>query len=244
MELTAYAKQINELHNLIEVQMKTPIKTAIEIGQILSEVKENVGHGNFLNWIENNCSFNRITAFRYVKMFTNVSQLNICGSIQEAYKKIEQIEYKEKQTEEQRKNGIINQYIKTGKKPDGWDRSLDYEYQKRLKSEKEYQERMEEIRLETEQRQTEKSKTEQEAKEKDEYFENLTEEAMRYADEISKREQARNNLNSKVKDLTTLYDVIESYVDGLDISKKLECYHNLIKFCKNKANELQVKSIN
>jgi hypothetical protein len=48
----------------------------------------------------------------------------------------------------------------------------------------------------------------------------------------------RVKYNSKVKDLNTLYDVIEDYLTGVNNTQKLECYNNIIKYCRNKANEL------
>ena len=43
-----------------------------------------------------------------------------------------QIEYTEKQKENERKQSMINQFKQTGQKPEGWDRSCDYEHQKQV----------------------------------------------------------------------------------------------------------------
>ena len=52
----------------------------------------------------------------------------------------------------------------------------------------------------------------------------------------------RKLYNSKVKDLNTLFDVIEDYLLSMNNSQKLECYNNIIKYCKNKAIKLNINA--
>lgn len=55
----------------------------IEIGKRLIEVKENLEHGQFLNWLENKVEFSRYTANRFMKIateFSNVSAVQHLGS--------------------------------------------------------------------------------------------------------------------------------------------------------------------
>lgn len=55
----------------------------IEIGKRLIEVKENLEHGQFLNWLESKVEFSRYTANRFMKIateFSNVSAVQHLGS--------------------------------------------------------------------------------------------------------------------------------------------------------------------
>ena len=55
----------------------------IEIGKRLIKVKENLQHGQFLNWLENKVEFSRYTANRFMKIateFSNVSTVQHLGS--------------------------------------------------------------------------------------------------------------------------------------------------------------------
>ncbi len=55
----------------------------IEIGKRLIKVKENLQHGQFLNWLENKVEFSRYTANRFMKIateFSNVSAVQHLGS--------------------------------------------------------------------------------------------------------------------------------------------------------------------
>ncbi len=55
----------------------------IEIGRRLIEVKENLGHGEFLNWLNDKVEFSRYTANRFMKIateFSNVSAVQHLGS--------------------------------------------------------------------------------------------------------------------------------------------------------------------
>lgn len=68
LDLLRTAKEVNDLH-------AGSIGNARRIGQLLLEVKAQVGHGNFGRWIADNCTFGRATAHRYIDAFgeSNVS---------------------------------------------------------------------------------------------------------------------------------------------------------------------------
>ena len=55
----------------------------IEIGKTLIEVKNNLEHGEFLNWLENEVDFSRYTANRFIKIateFSNVAPVQHLGT--------------------------------------------------------------------------------------------------------------------------------------------------------------------
>ena len=47
--------KINELHLRINSGLKKTVSWAINIGKMLEEVKEQVGHGEFEKWVSDNC---------------------------------------------------------------------------------------------------------------------------------------------------------------------------------------------
>jgi hypothetical protein len=67
--------QLNTLHNEIMGAMRTTLHKAVEAGGILQEVKENLPHGKFTAWVEENISFDLRTAQRYMKAWDNRDRL-------------------------------------------------------------------------------------------------------------------------------------------------------------------------
>jgi hypothetical protein len=58
-----------EIKNLYFNYCKTSIETAIKMGELLTEIKEQVGHGNFDNWVKHNMPFSRMSANNYVRVY-------------------------------------------------------------------------------------------------------------------------------------------------------------------------------
>lgn len=63
----ATAKQINEQHRLARTSAETAIEHAVMCGQMLSDKKASLAHGEFKEWIDKNCDFAYSTAARYMK---------------------------------------------------------------------------------------------------------------------------------------------------------------------------------
>ena len=61
--------ELNILHKNIEGKLKSTVMDAIMAGEILTKVKEDLPHGAFIPWIENNCIFGRKTAHRYMGIY-------------------------------------------------------------------------------------------------------------------------------------------------------------------------------
>lgn len=71
--------RINALHEKAEALSKLAkdkaqeaIKVAIECGRLLVEQKKSVPYGDWISWVESNCSFTRRTASNYIKLFTSI----------------------------------------------------------------------------------------------------------------------------------------------------------------------------
>ena len=119
------AKQVNELHEKIELRSKTLIDTAIKIGSLLYKVRESSEHGKYIKWLEKNVNFNRQTAHKYIKLFEYKDRVANADSLSSAYKMLDTIAEKIKNTEIAKQEKRINDYKNTGKKSNDWKRGTD-----------------------------------------------------------------------------------------------------------------------
>jgi hypothetical protein len=62
------AKRINEKYSEMVSTFRTGVQRAIEIGELLEQAKDRVGHGNFEVWLSTNCQLSFSTARRYMKL--------------------------------------------------------------------------------------------------------------------------------------------------------------------------------
>ena len=229
--------EIVNLHTGIMQSARRSVQDAIKIGEIISEQKKLLQHGEFLPWI-NTLPFDERTARRYMQLNYYRDKTDSVSDLQTAYKQIEQIEYQERQTEEQRKRSMIAEYRKTGKKPDGWDRSLDYIIQKDKENEKKYHE--EKNRLEAERL------LRAEQRKKEEQASDIFTDALNIAtDEIINKHKQRTEWKDKIRVSDTgkddaFMDAIIDYLDTLpNDNRRIEACNNIIKICRNISVELQ-----
>lgn len=227
------ADHINELHAGIEGKLKTCVKDAIQIGRLLVEQKAKLDHGEFLPWIMANCDFSDRTARNYMRVHQHRDKTESVSDLQEAYRKVEQIEAAEKQREKAKQTERIETFKDTGQKPETWTRSDDYEVKKRQDRE-------------------ERAKRINETFEAKEQKPNVSADDLRNAAaetrELKMRlgEHAHLSLDSFADDLSQagMFLAIEKYVNGFaDVSGQLEAVHNLIKKLKTIASDLQRRSV-
>lgn len=77
-------KSVQKLHNSILKDYRTTLKSAIQIGKILTKVKKELGHSNWLPWVKKYLPFSSHTATNYMNIYNyqdeikkeNVSNLN------------------------------------------------------------------------------------------------------------------------------------------------------------------------
>ena len=100
-----------------------------ELGKELYEQKEESSH-KFMQWVSTNLPFHYDTAINYIKIYIHFDKIGTLPNLQEAYKQIEVITKREKMDAEERSRSMISEYRKTGEKPEGWDRKLDYRLKK------------------------------------------------------------------------------------------------------------------
>ena len=82
--------EIIKLHSEVEASLKTSLQKAIRIGEILSEVKSNLKHGEFTGWINKNLPFTDRTARHYMRLFENQGKALKAGSVTEAYRMLKE----------------------------------------------------------------------------------------------------------------------------------------------------------
>jgi hypothetical protein len=233
-------RELAELNNTL----KMSVQKAIRIGELLTEQKEIVGHGLFIQWIESNLDISTNTVERYMKLFAYQNKIPNLGNLQEAYKQIETLEAQAKQTKEERDRAMIAEYRKTGKKPDGWDRSLDYRIQKDKEAEIKQEERIKKELRERQQRATEYKEHQESIKQKSS-DNNLADAFQSVASAFVEKSNKRNEWKEKIRlsdggKEDSFMDAIIDYMETLpDDNRRIEACNNIIKICRNISVELQ-----
>lgn len=74
-DLSSLAEQINDEHRQCESDLQSALQHAINAGQLLSEAKAGVDHGQWLPWLESNCTFSARTAQAYVRLAKHLPEL-------------------------------------------------------------------------------------------------------------------------------------------------------------------------
>jgi hypothetical protein len=239
-DLASIATQINTLHRIIEDSLRQSVQDAIRVGRLLSEMKDNLKHGDFLPWVKLNCRFSERTAYNYIALHQHQNKIATVANLQEAYRQIETIEAQEKQTEAQQARQRVDTFNKTGQKPEGWRRGTD---DKLAEEEKAQAEKVKQIKREIEQETATREKPEPYS------WDGHTgkpSQALRHdIEQMTKQIAARQDFKERIrvshegKD-DPFVDAIMDYLDGLpDDSRRIEACYNVIKVCKGIANQLQ-----
>ncbi len=84
--------EITLLHSEIGGYIKITIDKAIRAGELLTEQKAELAHGEWLPWIDKNLSFSESTALRYMKVWANRDRIKSVSvtDLTEAYKLLEE----------------------------------------------------------------------------------------------------------------------------------------------------------
>ncbi len=69
-------EEISVLHSANKTDVVTMIERAIRIGELLSEQKSSMKHGEWIPWVEENLPFLRQQAGKYIRAFTHRRTLN------------------------------------------------------------------------------------------------------------------------------------------------------------------------
>lgn len=233
-------RQINALHDGILSAARRSVQDAIKIGEIISEQKKALPHGEFLPWVKT-LPFDERTARRYIQLNEYRDKTDTLSDLQTAYQQIETIEAQKRMTEEERRRALIAEYRKTGKKPEGWDRSCDYAVQKDEERDREYE------AFKKEQAEKQKEREEADAERESRFKANrIISDALKVAtDEIFKKAEQTARWKDKIRLSDSgkddpFMDAILEYLEGLtDDNRRIEACQNIIKICRNIAVQLQ-----
>jgi hypothetical protein len=249
MQLTSAKDRTEEIRReLVELNqtLKMSVQKAIKIGQLLTEQKEFVGHGGFLAWLESNVNINERTAQRYMALHRYRNKTDKLSDLQTAYQQIETLEQQEKLSKQERDRSLISEYRKTGTKPAGWDRSLDYRVKKDAEAEVRQKERIEKANAEREQRAKEYKERQETVIGNAAKIDSTFADAFQVAAEnfVAKTEE-RKTWKEKIRlsdggKEDAFMDAIIDYMETLpNDNRRIEACSNIIKICRNISIELQ-----
>lgn len=236
------AGELNRLHSEIEQKLRTTVQDAIRAGEILTQVKDRLDHGEFLPWIERNCGFSRMTATQYMRLFVHQDKCKNALHLQEAYRQVEQLESREKQTEAQKARERVKHYLATGERPEGWRRGTD---DKIAEEERDRSERIESAKAELEE---ERRKRDERRRERDstfDAFESFNDELREALERSSQSTAKRREFKERIKlsqsgESDVFIDALMDYLEELeDDNRRIEACQNIIKVCRNIATDLQ-----
>ena len=227
-------KELDDLHQ----SLKMSVGKAIRVGELLIEQKEFLGHGNFLPWLKSNFEMTERHAQRYMKIADHSDKTDKMSDLQSAYLLVESIEKQEKMTTEERSRSMISEYRKTGEKPEGWDRKLDYRLKKDNEGLAKQKERIENLDRERETLKEERAEREEPVS----FFSDTLKAA---TDAIIERDQERSDWKDKIRlsdggKVDSFLDAIVDYLETLsNDNRRIEACNNIIKVCRNISIELQ-----
>lgn len=84
-------KQIVDLHLGIEASLRRSVQDAIRLGELLTEQKAALPHGDFLPWLDRELPFSERTARNYMKLFEYRTKTATVADLRTAYE-VAQIE--------------------------------------------------------------------------------------------------------------------------------------------------------
>lgn len=226
--------KINDAHDGVIQSSKDAIQYAMYAGRELNKLKEQAEHGEFVPILNGNMfKFKERTAYNYMKVADYSAKLQPLANLQEAYKLIEIEESKKKHIEQASQRERLQYRTEHKEKPDTWQRSDDYAWQKLQQENKERDERISDYKdkMKEESARRERLKAEDEVD-----FEQLK---GFFSNEQTKQDKLKNIRISNQNG--AILDFLANYLDNLDTdSKRIEECHNIIKFCKDKSRTLQV----
>jgi hypothetical protein len=242
MTLEQIAGKVNDNHSRMQRGTRLLLDIALETGGLLADAGSvqdcTFPEGTFDEWLKANITFSRRTAYNYISLFNHKNQIASAGSLQEAYKQIEDLEAQKKKTETQKAYNRVAEFRKTGVKPDGWRQHTD---DKLAKAEQERDARIEQVKQEALSREQEKREKEQEREQQKAETETLLNILDQHIDAEKKRAEFKEKIRLSADGMKDpFHDAILDYLDGLENdSRRIEACYNIIKICKRIAVELQ-----
>ena len=233
------ADWVNGQHERMEKGTKLLMDIALSIGEVLTNVQ--MSHSEtFAEWIDKNIKFSRPTAYRYISLFNHRDQISGAENINAAYKTIDTLEAQKKQSETAKAYERVEEYRKTGVKPEGWRRGTD---DKLAKEESDRDSRVEAVKREALAKNDGKAEKEREKERRKAETDGI----LNFLDRSVNSEQKRSEFKEKIRlsaegKKDPFLDALIDYLDGLENdSRRIEACYNIIKICKKTAADLQSK---
>lgn len=113
------ACEINTEHGHVETHKRSAIKHAIRCGELLLEMKQRVGHGNWLAWVEENFEASERTARNYMEIAKSatVADLSDATTMRSALRALASRSEASKATKLERKEAHANLALANGHIP-------------------------------------------------------------------------------------------------------------------------------
>src|SRR5208337_3425943 len=132
--------EINSLLAGITNGLKMTVTMAIDIGELLSQQKSEMKHGQFLPWLELNFGKSKRkceqkserTLRKYMSYYKYRAKTAKCADLTSAYNKVLEIESKIKEKREAEDQEMLHQYELTNVKPKGWRSRHDILYKRMI----------------------------------------------------------------------------------------------------------------
>jgi type VI protein secretion system component VasK len=237
----ATADWLNNQYQRIERGTRLLLDTALGMGEVLAGLAK-VQVRTFADWLQSNTNIPRSTAYQYISLYNYRNQIAAAGNLQEAYRQIETLEAQKKQTEAQKARQRVEEYKKTGAKPEGWRRGTDDKMAKEdQEREKRINDHFEEVKRRVAERQQEQQRAEAEREQTERDIELLSRHFAKEAEAVKKRAEFKEKIRLSADGMKDPFqDAVLDYLEGLENdSRRIEACYNIIKICKRIAVELQ-----
>lgn len=239
------ADQIKVLLAELDRTLKMSVEKAIRIGQLLTEQKSDMDHGQFLPWLESNFEMSERTARKYMMLHRYRDKTALNADLQEAYQQIEYIEREEKAEQQKHDDALIRERIKTGSKPEGWNRSLEYQFKKRM-DDQGFEERKKKL---FEEQAKEKAEREEQERISKNNFNRIEQSINNFmannSEKIAAKEKLKLNIRTDNINQEAIFDILNEYLDTIsDVSRKIETAQNIIKYLRQVVISYQRSCVN
>lgn len=88
--------EINRLHEEICQAARRTIQNAIRIGELLTQRRAELKHGQWLPWLDENINFDQKTAWNYMRLYEERDKLGNVPNLSDAYRRLADIAREEK----------------------------------------------------------------------------------------------------------------------------------------------------
>lgn len=215
------------------------VNRRIKMGELITGMKEELPHGEFMPWVERELPIQRSTAQKCMLLFKHRGELPPDGNLTDCYKQVEQLETEERQQqrrEQRERQKPADKESLVDLDPEQPAPSQDVKRQA-AEAEEAFNGRVKEH--------FDRPPEEPKERQRDPKVADLLRRSQEYLASHKKVEDFAMADLGENGSQDAMFLIITRYVSGLgDASRQMESAHNLIKFLKELVNELQRQSVN